>query len=174
MPFKRGLNSGPPRTSGLVAMSGDSRFWIFFGGIWLLVGLGFFVSSLFGILFVDPSTADNPGLLWVFFAAGLVITLVGGYVVRRALMTAARDKRLQRSGIQVTATVTDIRRSPIDINRQARWHVLYRYEYSTGRAFEGKSRALAGDAVQGFQPGDQVLVKVDPRQPGESLFLGRA
>ncbi len=89
-------------------------------------------------------------------------------------MTAARDNRLIQSGIQLTATVTDIRRSPIEINRQARWHVHYRYEYNAGRSLEGRSRALSGGVVEGFKPGDSVLIKVDPRQPEESVFLGAA
>ena len=155
-------------------MGGDSRFWIFFGGIWLLVGLGFAVISLGALLFADPAGMDEPGLLWVFLPVGLILAGVGGYIVRRALAIAARDKRLMESGIQLTATVTDIRRSPIDINRQARWHVHYRYEYTAGRPLEGRSRALSSAAVEGFRPGDQVFVKVDPRRPEDSLFLGAA
>lgn len=155
-------------------MGGDSKFWVFFGSIWLIVGLAFAVVSLGTLLFADPSDMDEPGLLWVFLPVGLVLAVVGGYIVRRALVTAARDRRLMQSGIQVTATVTDIRRSPIDINRQARWHVHYRYEYSAGRSFEGRSRALSGGAVEDFKPGGEVLIKVDPGHPEESLFLGTA
>lgn len=170
------MRGGAARRKGRVgaAMGGDSKFWVFFGGIWLVVGLGFAVISLGALLFVDPAAMDEPGLLWVFLPVGVVLAAVGGYIVRRALATAARDKRLMRSGIQLTATVTDVRRSPVDINRQARWHVHYRYEYSTGRNFEGRSRALPGDAVEGYRPGGEVLIKVDPRHPEESLFLGTA
>ncbi|MGE0165344.1 MAG: DUF3592 domain-containing protein [Dongiaceae bacterium] len=153
-------------------MGGDSKFWMFFGAIWLLVGLGFAVVSLGALLFADPADMDDPALLWVFLPVGLVLGAVGGFIIRRALMIAARDKRLMQSGIQLTATVTDVRRSPIDINRQARWHVHYRYDYSAGRSFEGRSRALPGETVESFKPGDSVLIKVDPRQPAESLFLG--
>lgn len=156
------------------AMGGDSKFWVFFGSIWLIVGLGFAVVSLGALLFVDPREMDEPGLLWVFLPVGLILTAVGGYIVRHGLVTAARDKRLMQSGIQLTATVTDIRRSPIDINRQARWHVHYRYEYSAGRNFEGRSRALPGNVVEGCGAGGEVLIKVDPRRPEESLFLGKA
>ena len=156
------------------AMGGDSKFWVFFGSIWLTVGLGFAIVSLGALLFVDPADMNDPGLLWAFLPVGLILTAVGGYIVRRALATAARDKRLLESGIQLTATVTDIRRSPIDINRQARWYVLYRYEYTAGRRLEGKSRALSSAAVEGFRPGDPVLIRVDPGRPEESLFLGTA
>jgi len=170
---RRSLADGSKRRVG-ATMGGDSKFWVLFGGIWLIVGLGFAVVSLGALLFVDPSEMNEPGLLWVFLPVGLVLTAVGGYIVRRALVTAARDKRLMRSGMQIIATVTDIRRSPININRQARWHVLYRYEYTAGRSLEGKSGPLAGDAVEGFRPGVQVLIKVDPRRPEKSLFLGTA
>ena len=69
--------------------------------------------------------------------------------------------------------MTDIRRSAIEINRQARWNVCFRYEYA-GRKFTGESRALPGETVADFKPGDRVKIKVDPGQPEESLFLGRA
>jgi hypothetical protein len=62
----------------------------------------------------------------------------------------------------------------IEINRQTRWHVVYRYEYTKGRPLEGKSRALPGEEVWGFKPGDKVSIKVDPHRPEESLFLGSA
>lgn len=157
-----------------VVTSGDSKFWVFFGGIWLLVGLGFFVTSLIALFFAEPAASDDPALLWVFLAVGLAVASAGAFIIRRALVIAARDKRLMRSGIQVTATVTDLRRSPVTINRQERWHVHYRYEYTAGRTLEGRSPALPSDAVIGFRPGDEVLVKVDPRQPEESLFVGVA
>jgi hypothetical protein len=79
-----------------------------------------------------------------------------------------------QSGVQLTATVIDIRRSMIEINRQTRWHVVYRYEYTKGRPLEGKSHALHGELVQGFRPSDRVNIKVDPRKPEQSLFLGTA
>ncbi len=153
-------------------MGGDGKFWVFFGSIWLLVGLGFTVVSLGILLTGAQAEADEPTVFWIFLPVGLVLGTVGGFIVRRALMIAARDKRLLQSGIQLTATVTDVRRSPIDINRQARWHVHYRYDYSAGRSFEGRSRALPGETVESFKPGDSVLIKADPRQPAESLFLG--
>ena len=100
--------------------------------------------------------------------------MAGGAIIYFARKAAVRDRRLMQSGVQLTAAVIDIRRSMIDINRQTRWHVVYRYEYTKGRPLEGKSRALPGEAVWVFKPGDNVLIKVDPQQPEESLFLGAA
>lgn len=155
-------------------MGGDTRFWTFFGAIWLLCGLGFLFSGLGALLFVDRATMDNPDLLWPFLAAGVLLSAVGGVIIYRARAVAARDRRLMESGIELTATVIDIRRSAIDINRQARWHLVYRYEYSGGQPLQGESRALQGEAVADFKPGDKVLVRVDPERPQESLFVGAA
>jgi hypothetical protein len=52
--------------------------------------------------------------------------------------------------------------------------VVYRYETEKGRLVQGKSRALPGEDVWGFKPGDTVQIKVDPQQPEESVFIGRA
>jgi hypothetical protein len=153
-------------------MARRSWFGILFGGLWLFCGTVFVLLSLVGILLAPP--ADEVGWTWALVAAGFAMALAGGLLFHRGLFGPARDRRLLRSGIQVTATVTDLRRSPVTINRQERWHVHYRYEYTAGRTLEGRSRALPSDAVIGFRPGGQVLVKVDPRQPEKSLFVGVA
>jgi hypothetical protein len=157
----------------VIAMQGDSRFWVFFGSIWLLVGAVFLVISLGAVLFPDAADAEDPVLLWIFLAAGVVIAAAGVVILRRALAAAARDKRLMEAGLAFTARVTDIRRSPVDINRQARWHVHYRYDYAAGRTLEGRSRALPAHEVEGLAPGTEVRIKVDPGKPEESLYLGR-
>ncbi len=155
-------------------MGGDRLFWHLFGGIWLLVGVAFLAATAGISLFADPIALNADAPLWLFALVGIVTSAVGGTIVYFARAAAARDRRIMQSGIRLTATVIDIRRSPIDINRQARWHVVYRYEYTTGRTLEGKSRALTGEAVEGFRPGDSVAIKVDPRKPEDCLFLGKA
>ncbi len=52
------------------AMGGDSKFWVFFGGIWLLVGLGFAVGGLGALLSGAPTEFDEPVLLWIFLPVG--------------------------------------------------------------------------------------------------------
>lgn len=152
-------------------MGGDSRFWYLFGGIWLVVGVGFLAASLGVNLFADPAALNQDAPLWIFVAAGLASSVAGGAIIYFARKAAARVRRLMQSGVQLTATVIDIRRSMIEINRQTRWHVVYRYEYTKGRPFEGKSHAMPGEAVWAFKPGDKVLIKVDPGKPEDSLFL---
>lgn len=158
----------------LTDMGGDRWFWLLFGGIWLFVGAAFLAATAGINLFADPNALNEDTPLWVFALAGLAASAAGGAIIYFARAAAARDRRLMQFGIELTATVTDVRRSLVDINRQTRWHVVYRYEYPKGRPLDGKSRALPGEAVQGFRPGDRVTIKVDPRQPEESLFLGRA
>jgi hypothetical protein len=147
-------------------------FWYLFGGIWLFVGIAF-IAAVFGVnLFANPDQLQG-GSPWLFAAAGVVATAAGGAILYFARKAVVRDRRLMQVGVPLTATVIDIRRSMIDVNRQARWHVVYRYEYEQGRPLEGKSRALAAEDVLGFRPGDAVQIKVDPQKPGESLFIGK-
>ncbi len=153
-------------------MGGDRFFWLFFGGIWLFVGVAFLAATAGVNLFADPNTLNQDTPLWVFGAVGVVSSVAGGTIIYFARKAAARDRRLMQSGVQLTATVIDIQRSMIEINRQTRWHVVYHYEYPKGRPLEGKSRALPGEEVWGFKPGDKVSIKVDPKRPEESLFLG--
>lgn len=155
-------------------MGGDRFFWLLFGSIWLVVGAGFLATSLGVHWFADPSAIDDSTPLWVFMAAGAAALAAGGFIVRRTLLAVRRERRLMASGVLVTATVVDLRRSAIDINRQARWHVRYRYAYSANSMLEGESPALAGEAVQRYVPGGRVAIKVDPQHPEDSLFLGAA
>jgi hypothetical protein len=76
-----------------------------------------------------------------------------------------------KAGVPASATVTDVRRSRVEINRRSRWHVAYRYEY-LGRQFTGKSHPMGAEWVDGFKPGDAVQVRIDPRKPEDSLFMG--
>ncbi|MEX2127256.1 MAG: DUF3592 domain-containing protein [Xanthobacteraceae bacterium] len=154
-------------------MGRDKWFWTLFGGILFVVGLFFFAAS-FGVnLFADPNQLEGGSPL-LFAAAGIVATGIGGSIVYFAWRAAARDERLMQIGVPVTATVLDVRRSRLEINRQSRWVVLYRYEYPKGQVREGKSGGLIAEEVMEFKPGDAVQIKVDPHKPEESLFLGRA
>ena len=153
-------------------MTGDLRFWTLFGGIWLLVGAGFVITSLGAMWFATaPATSDAPPL-WAFAAIGVAAAAAGGAIIYLARRAEARDRRLMEGGIRLTATITGIRQSAIRINRQPRYHVAYRYEYTKGRPFTGESRGMSAEAVERFKPGEQAAIKVDPQRPQTSLFLG--
>lgn len=154
-------------------MGGDRWFWQLFGGIWSLVGVAFLAATAGINLFADPNALNPDTPLWVFALAGLAASSFSGFILRRTLAAAARERRLMQFGIELTAIVTDVRRSKIEINRQTRWYVCYRYDHA-GRALSGESYSMHGEAVADIKPGDRVTIKADPRRPEQSLFLGRA
>lgn len=154
-------------------MGGDRFFWYLFGGIWFLVGASFVLGSLGLPHLLDAGTFNEDGPpLWIFTLVGLAFLGVGGGIIYWMRKRAAHDRRLMEAGIALTATVTDIKRALVEINRQTRWHVHYRYEYG-GRNLEGKSRPLNGMQAEPFKPGQSVRIKVDPSNPGDSLFLSQ-
>ena len=157
----------------MAGMGKDRFFWLLFGGIWLFVGAAFLAATAGINLFADPAALNADTPLWVFVLAGLAASSFGGFILRRTLIAAARERKLMQSGIQLSAIVTDVRRSLVEINRQTRWYVCYRYDHA-GRALTGESDSMHGEAVADFKPGDRVTIKVDPRRPEESLFLGKA
>lgn len=151
-------------------MAGDSFFWTFFGSVWLVVGLGAALVSASSLLTGVPEPS-SPDLRWVFLAAGIAMTGVGGTIVVRARRGAARARRLMADGIEIAATVTEIRPSLITVNRQRLCRVRYRYEHGVGGPFTGESDAVQPDTVAGLAPGSTVRIKVDPVRPAQSLFL---
>lgn len=160
-------------TNDLRAVSGDTRFFYFFGGIWLAVGAGMLAAGVGLPQLLDSTTTDTAELPpWAFALIGLALATAGGGIIGWARRGAAHDRRLMQAGLGVDATVTDIVESPLKINRQTRWNVCYRYAFN-GRELEGKSRALPGPQVADFKPGQRVRIKIDPKQPADSLFLGK-
>jgi len=150
---------------------GDAKFWYFFGGIFLVVGLAFTGVSLGVNIFADAQLPDKAPP-WLFALAGAAFAGFGGAIVYRVRAAGQRDVRLMAEGVALKATVRDVRRSNIAINRQTRWHVCYDYEYPPGQKHKGESRAMPGEAVMGYKPGDAVDIKADARKPDASVFLG--
>jgi hypothetical protein len=153
-------------------MGGDGRFWILFGGIWIAVGLVFVATSVL-LRWTSPLIDMMPWMLWLFFAVGAACAGAGAAVIHRANLSAARDARLMADGIPLTATVIGTRRSAMEINEEPRFHVRYRYEYGGGRALEGESGMLREEDARMFEPGDRVAIRVDPRNPADSILVGR-
>ena len=151
----------------------DEKFWYFFGGIFLLVGLGFIGLSLGVNVFADPGMLDKGTPIWVFALAGVAMSGAGGGLIYYVRAAGQRDVRLMLTGVELKATVSDVRRSNISVNRQTRWLVCYSYEYPPGQKRQGHSRAMLGEAVMGYRPGDQVNIRCDPLKPEASLFLGK-
>jgi Protein of unknown function (DUF3592) len=155
-------------------MGGDKWFWYLFGGIFFLIGASFVLGSIGLPSLLDPSTfnADGPPL-WIFTLAGLPFAGIGGAIIYFARKRAAHDRHILEAGFAQTAVVTDIRRSFLEINRQPRYYVHYRYDYG-GRSLDGRSRMLTGSQAAAFKPGETVRIKLDLANPSDSLFLGEA
>lgn len=151
-------------------MGGDRSFWFLFGGIFLAVGVAFLFGAAGVNLFADAKQLEGAPS-WVFALAGLACAGFGGFIIRRAVIDRARERRLMAAGVPVSATVTDVRRSLVEINRRSRWYVCYRYDYG-GRTHNGESHSLTGEWVYDFRPGDKVAIKIDPAKPEDSLFMG--
>ena len=155
----------------IAGMGSDRSFWLLFGGIWLFVGVAFLAATAGINLFADPAALNTDTPLWVFALAGLACSGFGGFILRYTVVAMRRERRLKQSGVTITATVTDVRRGLIEINRQTRWVVCYRYDYA-GSALTGESGTMRGGEVADFKPGDHVTIKIDPQRPEDSLFLG--
>ena len=140
-------------------MGGDRFFWLLFGGIWLVVGVAFLAATAGVNLFADPAALNADTPLWVFTVAGVAACAFGGFILRRTLIASARERRLMQSGIQLMATVIDVRRSLVEINRQTRWYVCHRYQYA-GRSFTGESGAMAGELLGDvkYEPTDRHIL----------------
>ncbi len=157
----------------LPAMGGDKVFWLLFGGLWLFVGVAFLAATAGVNLFADHAALNPDMPLWLFALAGLAAGTFGAFILRRTLVTSARARRLLEAGITVPAIVTDVKRSLVEINRQTRWYVCYRYEYE-GLTLTGESDSMPGKMTMDFKPGDRVTIKIDPGKPSDSQFLGKA
>jgi len=152
-------------------MGGDRLFWYFFSVVFTIIGAGFLLGGIAGTINVG-SVGDGHGAPpWIFAIVGAPAMGAGTWLFRRTLREAAHDRHLMQNGFAQTATITEVRESRIRINRQPRWNVIYRYEYA-GRSYDGESRMLDEQRVAPFAAGGTVQIKVDPSNPGDSVFLG--
>jgi hypothetical protein len=60
-----------------------------------------------------------------------------------------------QSRIQLSASVTDVRRSLVDFNRQTRWYVCYRYIIAVALSPAKATRCMARRS----QSGDRVTIR---------------
>ena len=152
-------------------MNEDRFFWLFFGGIFLLVGLGFLLGASAALLGIFD-TGNEAGVLLAFVGAGAILSGVGGVIVYRTLRRASEARRLRATGIQIKAIVIDVRKSGLFVNDEPRWIVRYRYRYSGGEEHIGESPSLSPERALKWRPGDDAVIVVDPREPSTSLWLG--
>jgi hypothetical protein len=160
-----------PRTSKFV-----KRFEVWFGGIFLAIGLGapLVATVLFLVLGDDPGMGSR---IWAFLLSpltiGTIFTALGATYLRRGLRQARKEERLLLHGTTTEATVTSIEETNTRVNRRPLWRVSYVYDDLHGTPQEGQSGYLSGEDAQSYRIGEQVFVRYDPAEPSASIWLGR-
>ncbi|MDQ7842439.1 MAG: DUF3592 domain-containing protein [Armatimonadota bacterium] len=139
-------------------------FWALFGAIWLLCGVGFLVIGG-GLALAEGSLLP--------LAAGVVITAVGGTVVRRAYERIRLEQYLRREGRAVEGEVIAVEQTRMRYNGRFQWRLTYRYADGTGEQHRGQSGYLEPDEAAEWKVGDAVLVRIDPSRPARSVWVGR-
>ena len=108
----------------------------------------------------------------VFCGVGAVLTLLGGFVMLKAISAARFVRRLREQGLPVQAEVIEVTPTGYMLNRVRQWVVLYRYRDHAGIEHDGRSPAMPKEEAERWHPGDRVPVLFDRLRPGRSAWTG--
>lgn len=108
----------------------------------------------------------------VFCGVGAMLTLLGGFVMLKAISTTRFARRLREHGFPVEAEVIEVTPTGYMVNRVRQWVVLYRYRDHAGIEHDGRSPAMPNEEAGRWHPGDRVTVHFDPLRPGRSAWTG--
>lgn len=111
---------------------------------------------------------------WLFAVVGVAMLGVGGYLARRDWKKLQADWRLLQNGAVGEAAVTAIEQTSFSINKVKQWRISYRYTDAAGRSHQGRSYYLRPEDASGWQAGDKGQIRFDSRDPGRSVWVGRA
>ena len=106
----------------------------------------------------------------IFCAAGALLTLLGGFVMLKAIAAARLLRRLREEGNSTEAKVIEVAPTGYMLNRVRQWRVLYRYRDYAGIEHDGRSPAMPKETAERWHPGDRVKVYFDPLKPGRSAW----
>lgn len=152
------------------------RFWIWFGGIFLAVGVACLVAGLMLalVLYFVVGTGEAAGPVFVVpFILGMVFSAVGGSFMLVGLRRLRTDRRLREFGTTTEATIVAIERTGVRVNQRYLWRARYTYDDLNGVARYGDSGYLSADDAHRYTIGEQVFVRYDPADPATSSWLGR-
>ncbi len=110
----------------------------------------------------------------IFLIAGVVLGLIGGVIVYRAIAAIRKARRLMQVGIPVDATVTEVVETNVSYRRRQQFKVRYSYVDSRGGTHEGDSGYMDYEEASLWNRGDIARVRYDPDRPEESHWLGAA
>ncbi len=166
-------------------MNGDASVWTFVQrSRQAVLGLGFL--SL-GLLFMAMAAKDlfrgDLGARWMA-GIGLFLLLLGGLLARAGWRRAKRQLRIACEGIETEAIVTAVRRARLQptgrmrhiavptLSTRGGWQIIrYSYVDKFGGTHQGKSGSLPFDQAKGWKPGDKGVVRFDPEDPAESVWM---
>lgn len=110
----------------------------------------------------------------IFLIAGVVLTIIGGVLVIRAMRGIAKTRRLLQVGVPVDATVTGVEATNVSVNRRQQFRVRFTYVDGQGATHDGDSGYMEFDEATLWTPGDVARVRYDPDAPDENQWLGAA
>jgi uncharacterized protein (DUF58 family) len=110
----------------------------------------------------------------IFLLFGVVLTVIGGFLVIRALRALRKARRLMSVGVSADATVTLVEPTNVTVNQRPQYRVRYSYADPQGGTHEGDSGYLDFETAHQWSPGDVARIRYDPGKPEESHWLGAA
>jgi hypothetical protein len=123
----------------------------------------------------DPNQSRARGeysTVWVTLPMGVVFTGIGvvclGIVIRQTLFEA----RMRRRGVLTEATVTDVVRANVQVNRVWQAKVGYQFSDERGNRQEGHSPLMPEPDAAQWTAGRRVYVKYDRTRPSVSMWIG--
>ena len=146
-----------------------------------VVGLGLlFLGALLMSLPARDLLRGDRDARWLA-GIGLLLLLLGGLLARAGWRRAKSQLRIVREGIETEATVTAVARARLqptgsryDFSTRAGTQIIrYGYVDRSGTAHQGRSGYLPFEQATGWKPGDRGLVRFDPANPAESVWMGR-
>lgn len=109
----------------------------------------------------------------VMTVIGGIFSGLGAFILLRSRSRLQTSARLQREGISVEATVTEILPARMRINGVQQWLVRYRYQDDRGSSRTGTEH-LSPEEAERWKAGDKASVRYDRKHPNQSLWVGKA
>ena len=107
----------------------------------------------------------------LFFGGAFVA--MGGILIVMGLRRVFLEIRLNREGVSVEATVTDVKATDGSRNRAKDWVVCYTYRDHQGQTHEAESWEMSPDEAETWKVGDTGRARFDPRKPEKGMWTGR-
>lgn len=113
----------------------------------------------------------EPILLVLF---GGVFAVIGGLMFRSGFAGYRRDQRLRREGVASEATVAAVMPGNLTINRVTQYVITFSFTDPQGRTWEGRSGEMPPEEAWVWRSGDKGQILFNPKNPAESIWIGKA